>query len=453
MLKRGNSILNRLFANSVHSIRRLAVNDSEAKAFYRFLQNDKVSESDIIRNMSANCRSCIAGKTVLCIQDSSEINLFRHRTRIGQDEHVGITNASEAGLGFFIHPSLVLDAGSLIPYGFADVKVWNRRQEPMAKDRSHAKNMAPVSEKESYKWIESSLKSKEALGEASSIIIIQDREADIYEQFCLIPDERTHLLIRAKANRILADKTRLFDHLSALQKAGEYQIMLEGDSRRAVKKRTATIEVRFSKITITSSQYNDKSLPATKDLYAIEAREVTDGMENPILWRLLTTLTVEDFDTALLCIEWYTCRWMIEEVFRILKKEGFNIEASELEYGKGVRKLCLLMLETIIKLFLMQIAYAMPEEEGPIAPQCCFSEQEIECMEQQMNQLEGRTEKLKNPYKPSDLKRYIWVIARLGGWKGYGSERKPGVTTFWYGLQKLTAIMQGWLLFRNVSKR
>ncbi|MDQ3845103.1 MAG: hypothetical protein M3342_13985, partial [Bacteroidota bacterium] len=119
--------------------------------------------------------------------------------------------------------------------------------------------------------------------------------------------------------------------------------------------------------------------------------------------------------------------------------------------GKAIRKLCLLMPETIIKLFVMQIAYAMPEEA--LNPHSCFSQQEIECMEQQMTQLEGRTEKLKNPYTPSDLKRYIWVIARLGGWKGYNSERKPGITTFWIGLQKLSAIMQGWLLFRHLSKR
>lgn len=451
LLRRGNSILNRLFSNSVHSIRRLAANDAEAKAFYRFLQNDNVTEADIIRNMSANCRSCVAGKTVLCIQDSSEINLYRHRNRIVKDDTIGITNASETGLGFFIHPSFVLDAESMMPYGFSDVKVWNRGHEASAKDKSHAKNMAPVSEKESYKWIESSLKSKAALSEADSIIIIQDREADIYEQFCIIADERTHLLVRAKANRILTDRSRLFEHLEGLPKQGTYQIQLEGDKRKGIKKRTATIEVRFSKVTITSSQYNDKSLPSSKDLYAIEAREVTEGVENPILWRLLTTITVEDFDTALLCIEWYTCRWIIEEVFRILKKEGFNIEASELGQGKAVRKLCLLMLETIIKLFLMQIAYAMSEEQ--VAPQSCFSEDEIACMELQMGQLEGRTDKLKNPYTPTDLKRYVWVIARLGGWKGYASERPPGVTCLWMGLQKLSSIMQGWMLFRNVSKR
>jgi hypothetical protein len=74
------------------------------------------------------------------------------------------------------------------------------------------------------------------------------------------------------------------------------------------------------------------------------------------------------------------------------------------------------MLETIIKLFIMQIAYASEEET---APRSCFSEQEMEYLELQIRQLEGKTEKLKNPYKSSDLKRYIWAIARLGRWKGY----------------------------------
>jgi hypothetical protein len=265
----------------------------------------------------------------------------------------------------------------------------------------------------------------------------------------MVPDNRTHLLIRAKANRILEDKGPLFEYLAQLPLEGSYKIDLEGDKRKGIKKRTATIEVRYSKITIRASQYNDKTLPQTVTLYAIEARESTKGVENPICWRLLTTLPVESLEAALLCIEWYTCRWIIEEVFRILKKEGFDIEASELSQGKSVRKLCLMMMETIVKLFIMQIAYSSEEE---IPPSSCFSTEQAQCMELQMPHLEGNTEKLKNPYKPHDLKRYIWVIARLGGWKGYLSERKPGITTFWIGLKKFGDIFEGFKLFRDVSK-
>jgi hypothetical protein len=449
LLNRGNSILNRLFSNSIYSIRQLASSDSEAKAMYRFLQNDNVSEADIVKNMSSNCVSCVGNKSVLCIQDTSEINLYNHKNRIKKDDYIGL-NGTVGSLGFLIHPSFVLDSETLIPYGFSDVKIWNRTHEEPKKDYSHQKKLLPIEEKESYKWIESSQNTKKVLENASEIIIIQDREGDIYEQFCLVPDKRTHLLIRAKTNRILQGKQKLFEHLSNQPFQGTYAVDLEGDKRRNIKKRTATIEVRFSEVTISGNQYTNKNLPEKITLYAIEAKEVGENIENPIHWRLLTTKKVEDFATALLCIEWYTCRWIIEEVFRILKKEGFNIEASELTQGKAIRKLTLMMLETIIKLFIMQIAYNTEEETEP---RSCFSEQEIECLEIQIQQLEGKTEKLKNPYKPSDLKRYIWAIARLGGWKGYLSERKPGITTFWIGLQKFTAIMQGWILFRDVSRR
>jgi len=450
LLNRGNSILNRLFANGIYSIRQLASSDSEAKAMYRFFQNNNVSEADIVKNMSSNCVSCVGNKSVLCIQDTSEINLYNHRNRIKKDDYIGTTNASFGGLGFFIHPSFVVDSQTLMPYGFSDVKIWNRTLEQNKAPRKHKDKLVPIEEKESYKWIESSQNTKKVLENASEIIIIQDREGDIYEQFCIIPDAKTHLLIRAKSNRVLKEKERLFEHLSNEVLQGNYTIELEGDKRRNIKKRTATIEVRFSKVTISGNQYTNKNLPEEITLYAIEAKEVGGNIENPILWRLLTTKKVEDLQTALLCIEWYTCRWTIEEVFRILKKEGFNIEASELSQGKAVRKLTLMMLETIIKLFIMQIAYDTEEETEP---RSCFSQEEIECLDVQIQQLEGKTEKLKNPYKPSDLKRYIWVIARLGGWKGYLSERRPGITTFWIGLQKFSVIMQGWLLFKDVSRR
>ena len=392
LLNSGNSILNRLFANSIYSIRQLASSDSEAKAMYRFLQNDNVSEANIVKNMSSNCVSCVGNKSVLCIQDTSEINLYNHKNRIKKDDYIGL-NGTVGSLGFLIHPSFVLDSETLIPYGFSDVKIWNRTHEEPKKDHSHQKKLLPIEEKESYKWIESSQNTKKVLENASEIIIIQDREGDIYEQFCLVPDQRTHLLIRAKTNRILQGKQKLFEYLSNQPLQGTYTVDLEGDKRRNIKKRTATIEVRFSKVTLTGNQYTNKNLPEKVTLYAIEAKEVGENIENPIHWRLLTTKKVEDFATALLCIEWYTCRWIIEEVFRILKKEGFNIEASELSQGKAIRKLCLMMLETIIKLFIMQIAYDREEE---IEPRSCFTQEEIDCLEIQIKQ--GKRIKFKKHY-------------------------------------------------------
>lgn len=450
LLRRSNLILDSLFCNSVHSIRQITQNESECKAFYRFLQNNSVSESKLIKNMSSNCIASCVDKTVLCIQDTSEINLYNHKNRIKKDEFIGTTNAAKGGIGFLLHPSFVVDAYNFIPYGFSDVKIWNRPLEKLTKQERNY-NKLPIEEKESYKWIESSQKSKEALEKAKKIIIVQDREGDIYEQFAIVPDEKTELLVRARANRTLLNKIKLFDFIANEPLQGKYTIVLDGDKRRNIIKREATLEVRFSAVTIQKNDLVSKKSPASIDLYIIEAKEIGENIENPICWKLLTTIKVLDLETALQCIDWYTCRWVIEEVFRILKKEGFNIEASELGSAKSIRKLTLMMMETIVKLFLMQIAYDMPEHE--MESRSCFTNQELECLEYQIIKLEGKTEKLKNPYKEKDLKRYVWVIARLGGWKGYASARKPGITTFSIGIQKFASIMQGWQLFLDVSTR
>jgi hypothetical protein len=166
----------------------------------------------------------------------------------------------------------------------------------------------------------------------------------------------------------------------------------------------------------------------------------------------LTTIPVRTFEEALMIIEWYGCRWMIEEVFRILKKEGFDIEASELGSGKSVRKLCLLILDATIKIFQMRICLEI--DEGEPLPACvCFNNEEIDLIEMQCNNLEGKTLKQKNPYAKKSLQYATWVIARLGGWKGYAKERKPGITTLWNGLKDFYSSFKGWTLARDVYTR
>ncbi|MFC3562533.1 hypothetical protein [Pedobacter jamesrossensis] len=144
-------------------------------------------------------------------------------------------------------------------------------------------------------------------------------------------------------------------------------------------------------------------------------------------------------------------RWTIEEVFKILKKEGYNIEASELEYASSVKKLSILIMEVVIKLFLMRLSYAEPEQE--LSADSCFTEQEQEFLDHQIVRLEGKTQKQKNPYQAKDLKRYLWAIVRLGGWKGYESKRHPGITTLWIGMKYFKASIQGWDIHRDVSTR
>jgi Transposase DNA-binding len=227
LINRGNKILNDLFCKSVHSIRQVSGDDSSAKGFYRFLQNDRVSEEDIVSNLVTNCQMACKGKMVVCIQDTSEVNLSSHSRRINKDGYIGTTNANKnLGLGFFIHPSLVVDAETCVPYGYADIKIWNRPLEFKSKlERGY--DSLPIEEKESYKWIEVSKNTQSALRDVvAGMVIVQDREGDIYEQFATVPDEKTALLIRASTNRTLADKTKLFSCLNGHPSAGSYELQV-----------------------------------------------------------------------------------------------------------------------------------------------------------------------------------------------------------------------------------
>jgi Transposase DNA-binding len=452
LVYRGNKILDDLFSSSTHSIRQLSKDDSSAKGVYRFLANDRVSEEDIVSNLATNCKAACTGKYVLCIQDSSEINLRSHRNRIKQDENIGTTNANgNQGLGFMIHPSLVVDAVDCIPYGYSAIKIWNRPLEFKSKfERKY--NKLPIEEKESYKWLEVSNNTKAALKDSvTGMVIVQDREGDIYEQFATIPDEKTDLLIRAKTNRSLKDNTKLFSCFSGQEPQGSYEIIVDACQKKKRPKRKATIEVRYKNITIKKTDATSKGVAKEVDVYLIEAKEINYTGTDKICWRLLTTIEITNIDLAKMCITWYSWRWTIEEVFKILKKEGYNIEASELEYASSVRKLCLMMMEVTIKLFLMRLAYTEPEID--ISADACFTEEEQDYMEHQIKTVEGKTQKQKNPYAAKDLKRYVWLIARLGGWKGYESKRKPGITTLWIGVKHFKIAMQGWNIHRNVSTR
>lgn len=446
--KRAVKMNRELFLNTVHSIRQIATDYPSQRGWYRFLNNAKTKESEITKEITRQCGLSVKDRFVLSIQDTSEINLFNHKNRIRIDDSIGITTSFEFGLGFFIHPSFVVDAHNGLPLGYSDIKLWNRSNEKIDKYERKYKRL-PIEKKESYKWIESSLKSKEVLSEAKMLIIVQDREGDIYEQFACIPDQKTHLLIRSNADRVLADKVKLSDKLAGCEASGTYSLDIPGDKRKKQAKRAAILEVRSCPVKLKRSNSASKQLVEEIEAYAVEAKEINAKSGQAIHWRILTTLPVTTFADAMCIIEWYSWRWIIEEIFRILKEEGFNVEASELESATAVRKLSLMMLSTITKLLQMRYCYSIPEGEI-LESTICFTEHQQECLEQQCTLLEGKTDKLKNPYKKNTLARSTWVIARLGGWKGYKTERSPGITTLWIGLRRFFDIYDGWSLYQNV---
>ncbi|MFM7022140.1 MAG: transposase DNA-binding-containing protein [Flavobacteriales bacterium] len=120
---RVKQMLEELCNRPQHSVRQISNDRSSQMGWYRFLNNDKTSEEKIISRISESCNERISHRIVLCIQDTTEINLYSHRRRIKEDEFIGPMSHKEYGLGFFIHPGYVIDAISGFPYGFSHIQM------------------------------------------------------------------------------------------------------------------------------------------------------------------------------------------------------------------------------------------------------------------------------------------------------------------------------------------
>jgi len=446
--KRGSIISSLLIQSRSVSIKGITKNEAEQKGFYRFLDNDKVKEADLIKELTQRCAFNVEGKDVLVLEDTSSIGLSKHSNHLKPNSGIGFVG-NKVGLGFLSHVSLVIDANDETMLGFSDVYLWHR-EEDKSNNTTRAYKKQFIEKKESYRWIQAGQNSKKVLESARSITIIEDREGDIYEQFCTIPDEKTHLLIRSRDNRKLADGSRLYDTLSLEPLAGIYTIQIDSDKRKQREGRLATIEVRYKKVLIQKpSGKISKKLPTQLELYAVEAKEINGPKKDAVKWRILTTHQVTTFDEAISVINKYRQRWYIEQVFRLLKKQGVNIEESELTSGWAIRKLTILFLNNILRIIQLLLAYGK-EKSQPIKE--VFTSEEIVCLKVLASKMEQKETQVQNNYPEDKLSWASWVIARLGGWKGYIKQRPPGPITMKRGLDKFDLIYQGWLMAKEIEK-
>lgn len=443
---RAQQLASLLISSRSNSIKGSTSNEAEQKGFYRFLDNERASEGGLIGEITKRCRTNVKDRHVLCIQDTSSIGLNNHRNRLQENSGVGLVG-NKIGLGFLLHASLVLDAEKSTMLGFSDIQLWHRTEDK-ANNTTQLYKKQPIEEKESFKWIKAARNSKEILQAAKRVTIIEDREGDIYEQFCLIPDEKTHLLIRSKDNRKLADGSLINESIAKEKVAGRYLLNITSDIRRSRKGRVAEIEVRFKKIIITKPQgAKTKNLPLTKELYLVEAKEVKGPKNDSVKWRILTTHQVGTFKQANEIINMYKQRWYIEQLFRLLKKQGFQIEESELGTGWAIRKLTVLLLNNILR--VMQLLLAYDNEESQSIGEV-FNKDEIECLKELGKKLEQKKTQVKNLNSTKKLSWATWIIARLGGWKGAVKQRPPGPITMKKGLEKFDLIFHGWKLAKQL---
>lgn len=407
--------------------------------------------ASLIEESEGRCSRNCAGLRVVGLHDTSELNYTSLNGKLkAQDRDIGQLDQTAYKVGFFLHPSLVLERQSGVPLGFSSINFYARPFFSEPKSHLNYKSR-PIEEKESYKWLKSAYKSKETLSSAAHTLLISDRESDIYDYIGSVPDVKTDVLLRIKVDRKVNDSsaTQLFDALDGAELLGGICLPIKNNPKR--KSRIANLLIRVCPVDIKRPDSAPKHLPPTTKGYAIDIREIDESVpdnERPIHWRLFTTETVTTLEDALEIARLYTMRWQVEQLFRTIKKKGLKLEDSQLATGLKLKKLTVIALQAAL---LIMTLVQQRDQENDLKASICFDKEQIQFLKQLIPILEGKTQKQKNPHILLSLPWAAWAIARLGGWKGFPSESPPGIVSFARGVGKFESQFQGWKIAQMYS--
>jgi hypothetical protein len=430
---RCEKIAQSMYDHSSAVIQRFSRHRSKVVGSCRFFNNNRVCTGDLIKGITQRLKPLVKGKTVLCIEDTTEFNYTTKQGRIKTGSLGRLCRSNQ--IGFFAHPTLIVDAHNYLPLGLGSLQLWRRAET----DRTETKpdySTQKLELKESYRWIRGIEQSKDALSQARHKIIIADREADIYPLYTRLWDESTDLLIRMRSDRHLRMGGTIRGHLVNQRVKDKITIQLKADTRDCRSAHKAILQIKYTTVEIQRPHHVTSS--GTQKYFTIQVVEVKESPrtvkkgERPIHWLLLTTLPVRSNTEARQVINYYSKRWMIEELFGIIKTRGLNLEDSQLSHGEAIMKLAVLAMDVSVK--ILQLTKGRENEE--LDAKMVFSYNEICLLEQLLKRYEGATEKQRNPYRKHSMAWAAWVIGRMGGWMGYKSESPPGNKTMKIGLER-----------------
>jgi len=356
------------------------------KGYYRMIEQPDTSAltmSNILApHRQQTMRRMMAQKTVLCLQDGSELNY----TNLDSCTGLGELKANQTGAktyGLNLHSTFALTSNGL-PLGV--LKAQCLAPKPKSADDKRKPSQIPIEEKKTFVWIEHhrDLVALASTMPQTRIIDVCDREADFFELF----DEQRNnpgvdVLIRAKHDRNLKEEPfKLFAAVRQAPIEGHIQVPIPKQSARkkrskqkaraARPKRMADLTLRYRQIELPAPEYYADRPPVTVNLiHALEEHPPvnTEAVE----WFLLTTVAINSGADIEQCLRWYTLRWRIEDWHRVLKS-GCSIDKLMHETAERLRRAIAINLVIGWRIMLMTL---LGRETPGLPAEVLFSSIEI----------------------------------------------------------------------------
>jgi len=351
------------------------------QAYYRMIDQPDKSEVSmdniLIPHRTRTVRRMMGQKTVLCIQDGSNLNYDRLDKCTGLGD-IGSNQTDAVSRGLHFHSTFVVAPNGL-PLGALKVTC----EAPTARNPEDTRpaSAIPIEEKKSFVWIKHHRDMVEVASQMPGVRIVDvcDREADFFEFFekvragtareaALGHEQRQHprveLLVRAKHNRNIIDNPlKMFAAVHQTPVLSHVGVSVPRQSARTKKSkqqarakrpgRMAQMALRIMRVKLRPAHYHAEKAPM--NICLVNAREENPPANcKPIEWFLLTTMDVNSGEDAERCLRWYCLRWRIEDWHRVLKS-GCRIEHLAHKSAERLRRAIAINVVIAWRIMLMTL--------------------------------------------------------------------------------------------------
>jgi len=444
LARRLRTILAQVAARPGGSIPLACQDWANTKAAYRFFDNARVDEREILGGhfRATHSRLPSGGDPILVLHDTTEFSFKRDDV-----DAVGKTTVTYSGVGadgrprlhtvcwILMHSSLVVTSEGL-PLGLTAVKFWSRDKFKGSNALRNKVNgtRVPIEEKESVRWLDNMRQSCAQLGDPGRCVHIGDREADIYELFCLARELGTHFVIRTHTDRLAGEGDRTVSaEMDEVRCKGLHRVEVtdrKGDVSIAV------VELRYRRIRVLPPRDKQRRYPSL-ELTVIHATERgTPKGREPVNWKLVTDLPIHSRTEAVEKLRWYALRWRIETYHKIMKS-GCRAEHLKLRTAERIVHVLAIFCLLSWRIFWLTM---LRRATTRVAPTLVFTQLEMEVLERLAHRDASRHRSMCGA---------ILELACLGGYLNRANDGPPGIIVVWRGMARLTDIALGYELGRG----
>lgn len=428
--KRLINIASRLSENKGTSLARLFDGWYDTKATYNLLKLDVMTPDTI---QSTHRKLTIKNivnwpNDVLAIEDSSELEWSHHQAIDGLGS---VGSGRECDQGFILQSTLavgIVNKGEdcffkILGLPFQQYYVRPHKRE---KKKSRGYTNDPI---ETDLW--RGVIKQNAIPANRKVIRVCDRAADIYEVMQETKEYGCKHIIRLKHDRKVIEPQENIKIKLLMQEIPSFgETTIEKRGREGTKKRKIILQINWQKVGLKA--------PARPGFYAGELPQLEENVvhvwgidpetDELIEWYLYTDLLVNSLKEAIKIVQYYACRWMIEDYHKAIKT-GMRAENLQLETGHALFAAIAIM--SVVALRLIDLREALRTNPDNPAIESGLDKFEL---------------KVLGAYLKRELKTVRCValaIGRLGGHQNRRRDGMPGILTLWYGMSRLINIVEG----------